>query len=47
MTFTGKMTFNINGTTIYFALNIPINQSLSKMRGYSTKVYLEVLMELL
>jgi hypothetical protein len=37
MAFTGKVAFNIGGTTIHSALHIPINQSLSNLGKLSTE----------
>ena len=35
LVFTKKIAFNINGTTIYFASYIPINQTLEKLTNFS------------
>jgi hypothetical protein len=32
-TYTWKVTFNINGTTIHFALAIPLNKNLTKLNA--------------
>ena len=37
MAFTGKVAFNIGGTTIHSALHIPVNQSLSNLNKLSTE----------
>jgi hypothetical protein len=38
MAFTGKAAFNIDGTTIHSALNIPINQSLTNLSNLSSDI---------
>jgi hypothetical protein len=35
LTYIGKITFNINSTTIHFALAIPLNKNLTKLNALS------------
>ncbi len=37
LAYTGKITFNINGTTIHFALIVPLNKNLTKLNAISDK----------
>jgi hypothetical protein len=33
LTYTWKVTFNINGTTIHFAVTIPLNKNLTELNA--------------
>jgi hypothetical protein len=37
LTYTWKVTFNINGTTIHFALAIPLNKNLTKLNALNVE----------